>query len=147
MNSREDLHYLEMAYGLAEKARGRTSPNPCVGSVIVKDGRIIGEGYHRRFGGPHAAFFATRDPYKRQIPGRLVGVSKDAQNNKVWNAVWNAGFGNPDTDPSGPPGGGSLDGHLLVPDTSHDVPPVPEPTSLAVLGIGLLCLLARRRRG
>jgi diaminohydroxyphosphoribosylaminopyrimidine deaminase/5-amino-6-(5-phosphoribosylamino)uracil reductase len=36
------------------KGRGRVEPNPMVGCVIVKDGRVIGEGYHGRFGGPHA---------------------------------------------------------------------------------------------
>ena len=58
MNVRMDLAYLEMAYGLAEKARGRTSPNPCVGAVIVKDGRIAGFGYHEEAGKPHAEILA-----------------------------------------------------------------------------------------
>jgi diaminohydroxyphosphoribosylaminopyrimidine deaminase / 5-amino-6-(5-phosphoribosylamino)uracil reductase len=53
-----DLAYLEMAYGLAEKARGRTSPNPCVGSVIVKSGRIVGWGWHEEAGKPHAEIAA-----------------------------------------------------------------------------------------
>ena len=47
-----------MAYGLAEKARGRTSPNPCVGAVIVTAGRIVGFGYHEEAGKPHAEIIA-----------------------------------------------------------------------------------------
>ncbi|ELS02482.1 diaminohydroxyphosphoribosylaminopyrimidine deaminase [Xenococcus sp. PCC 7305] len=46
---------------LANKAAGRTSPNPLVGSVIVKDGKIIGEGYHPQAGQPHAEIFALKD--------------------------------------------------------------------------------------
>ncbi len=46
--------YMRRALKLAAKGRGRTSPNPMVGCVIVKDGRIIGEGYHKKYGGPHA---------------------------------------------------------------------------------------------
>lgn len=49
-----DRDYMERAICLAEKGRGYTNPNPVVGAVIVKDGRIIGEGYHAGWGGLHA---------------------------------------------------------------------------------------------
>lgn len=58
MKDDRDLAYLEMAYGLAEKARGWTSPNPNVGAVIVKDGRVVGHGTHERPGKPHAEIIA-----------------------------------------------------------------------------------------
>ena len=45
---------MRMAIELAEKGRGRTSPNPLVGAVVVKDGRIIGQGYHEKYGEFHA---------------------------------------------------------------------------------------------
>jgi diaminohydroxyphosphoribosylaminopyrimidine deaminase / 5-amino-6-(5-phosphoribosylamino)uracil reductase len=49
-----DELYLMRAIELAELGRGHTSPNPLVGAVIVRDGRVIGEGWHRALGGPHA---------------------------------------------------------------------------------------------
>ena len=42
------------ALSLAARGRGAVEPNPLVGSVIVREGRVIGEGFHQRFGGPHA---------------------------------------------------------------------------------------------
>lgn len=50
-----------MAIGLAKKAEGRTSPNPLVGAVLIKAGRIVGKGYHKRCGSPHAEVNAIRD--------------------------------------------------------------------------------------
>ena len=49
-----DAQHLQRALELAAQARGRTSPNPLVGAVIVKDGRTIGEGRHDAAGAPHA---------------------------------------------------------------------------------------------
>lgn len=49
-----DRDYMERAIFLAQKGRGWTNPNPMVGAVIVKGGRIIGEGYHTRCGELHA---------------------------------------------------------------------------------------------
>ncbi len=45
---------MSRAVFLARKGRGRVSPNPLVGAVVVKNGRIVGEGWHARYGGPHA---------------------------------------------------------------------------------------------
>ncbi|MDD5127353.1 MAG: bifunctional diaminohydroxyphosphoribosylaminopyrimidine deaminase/5-amino-6-(5-phosphoribosylamino)uracil reductase RibD [Dehalococcoidales bacterium] len=49
-----DEEYMKLALRLAKRGLGKTNPNPMVGAVIVKDGRIIGKGYHQHFGGKHA---------------------------------------------------------------------------------------------
>jgi len=49
-----DATYMSRALALAARGRGWTSPNPMVGCVIVRDGIVIGEGWHQRVGGPHA---------------------------------------------------------------------------------------------
>jgi len=54
-------HYMRRALDLARKGRGFTSPNPMVGAVVVKDGRIVGEGYHQAAGLPHAEINALDD--------------------------------------------------------------------------------------
>jgi diaminohydroxyphosphoribosylaminopyrimidine deaminase/5-amino-6-(5-phosphoribosylamino)uracil reductase len=51
---KSDLDFLRRAIRLAMNGRGRVEPNPMVGCVIVKEGRVIGEAFHARFGGPHA---------------------------------------------------------------------------------------------
>ncbi len=52
--SEADLGFMRRAIRLAERGRGRTHPNPIVGAVVVRDGRVVGEGWHARLGGPHA---------------------------------------------------------------------------------------------
>ena len=54
MRRDEDIHYMKMAVSLAGKGAGHVSPNPMVGAVIVKDGRVISRGWHKVFGGLHA---------------------------------------------------------------------------------------------
>jgi len=56
-----DTTFMKMALREAVKARGRTSPNPLVGAVIVKNGRVVGRGYHKKAGTPHAEVNAIRD--------------------------------------------------------------------------------------
>ncbi|OAJ34819.1 Riboflavin biosynthesis protein RibD [Piscirickettsiaceae bacterium NZ-RLO1] len=55
-----DQSYMQRALLLAERGRYTTKPNPCVGCVLVKDDKVIGEGYHQRAGGPHAEVYALR---------------------------------------------------------------------------------------
>lgn len=56
-----DQDYMGQALSLAAKGKGFTSPNPCVGAVVVKDGRIIGQGYHKGPGLAHAEVNAIDD--------------------------------------------------------------------------------------
>jgi diaminohydroxyphosphoribosylaminopyrimidine deaminase/5-amino-6-(5-phosphoribosylamino)uracil reductase len=69
-----DELYMRKALALARKGLGKTSPNPMVGAVIVKRGRIIGQGYHRRFGGPHAEIEAIKGA-KGSINGATLYVT------------------------------------------------------------------------
>ncbi|WP_449241306.1 bifunctional diaminohydroxyphosphoribosylaminopyrimidine deaminase/5-amino-6-(5-phosphoribosylamino)uracil reductase RibD [Desulfoscipio gibsoniae] len=56
-----DQYYMQMALALAAGAAGRTSPNPMVGAVAVKNDRVVGRGYHARAGTPHAEVHALNE--------------------------------------------------------------------------------------
>jgi len=68
---------MELAVRLARRGYGTTSPNPMVGAVLVKSGRIIGRGWHRRAGGPHAEIEALGDAQKhgRAVRGATLYVT------------------------------------------------------------------------
>ena len=53
--------YIQMAIELAKKGAGGVNPNPMVGAVVVKNGEVIGRGYHKFFGGPHAEVYALEE--------------------------------------------------------------------------------------
>jgi len=61
-----DVTHLSRAIELAEGGRGRVSPNPLVGAVVVRDGKVLGEGFHAAYGERHAEraalAAATADP-------------------------------------------------------------------------------------
>jgi len=60
-----DEQWMQRALQLAEYGRGTVSPNPMVGCVVVHHEKIIGEGWHRHFGGPHAEVWAVHDAETR----------------------------------------------------------------------------------
>ena len=60
-----DTHFMRTALRLARRGHGSTSPNPMVGAVLVKRGKIIGRGWHRAAGQPHAEIEALRDAERR----------------------------------------------------------------------------------
>ena len=68
-----DREFMERALALAERGRGRTSPNPMVGCVVVRDGAVVGEGYHERAGEPHAEVNALR--HAGDVTGATVYVT------------------------------------------------------------------------
>ncbi|NDW08784.1 bifunctional diaminohydroxyphosphoribosylaminopyrimidine deaminase/5-amino-6-(5-phosphoribosylamino)uracil reductase RibD [Dysgonomonas sp. 520] len=62
-----DEKYMRRCLQLASKGRGYVSPNPMVGAVIVHDGKIIGEGYHRKYGEPHAEVNAVNSVKRKDL--------------------------------------------------------------------------------
>ena len=94
---------MRRALALARRGAGRVSPNPMVGAVLVRQGRVVGEGYHRRFGAPHAevealveagsrargsVLFTTLEPCAHQ--GKTppcVEAIRDAGVRRVWVAI------------------------------------------------------------
>ena len=56
-----DEAFMRRALELAQKGRGRTAPNPIVGAVVVREGRVVGEGFHERAGEAHAEIHALRE--------------------------------------------------------------------------------------
>lgn len=64
----EDNYYMKKALELAKLGIGAVNPNPLVGCIIVKDGKVIGEGYHIKFGEPHAEVNAINSA-KEDIEG------------------------------------------------------------------------------
>jgi diaminohydroxyphosphoribosylaminopyrimidine deaminase / 5-amino-6-(5-phosphoribosylamino)uracil reductase len=59
-NDERDAEYMRRALALARQGWGQTAPNPMVGAVVVRDGAVVGEGYHARFGEAHAEAVALK---------------------------------------------------------------------------------------
>ncbi len=57
----KDAHHMRLTLKLAKQGLGRVSPNPVVGAILVKDGFIVGKGYHQKVGTPHAEINALRE--------------------------------------------------------------------------------------
>ncbi len=60
-NKEIDKHYMQIALKLASRGSGFVNPNPLVGAVVVNNGEIVGAGYHKFFGGPHAEVYALKE--------------------------------------------------------------------------------------
>jgi len=57
--------YMDITINLAEKGKGCVSPNPLVGCIIVKRGKVVGRGYHKKFGEEHAEINALKAASKK----------------------------------------------------------------------------------
>ncbi len=83
--SLQDIRFMRLCLLLAQKGEGKVSPNPIVGCVVVKYGKIIGKGFHEKFGGPHAeanalagigakargaTLYVTLEPCSHSFPGK-----------------------------------------------------------------------------
>ncbi|VVC00040.1 2,5-diamino-6-ribosylamino-4(3H)-pyrimidinone 5'-phosphate reductase [uncultured archaeon] len=73
----DDEKFMSRALALAAKGEGHVSPNPIVGAVLVKNGKIIGEGYHEKFGGAHAEVnaIANAESKGKTVSGSTIYVT------------------------------------------------------------------------
>jgi diaminohydroxyphosphoribosylaminopyrimidine deaminase/5-amino-6-(5-phosphoribosylamino)uracil reductase len=69
-----DESYIKLALEIAKKGKGKVSPNPMVGAVLVKDDKIIGAGYHKAFGGNHAEINAINNA-KQNVEGSTLYIN------------------------------------------------------------------------
>lgn len=96
-NILDDKFFMKRALFLAKKANWRTSPNPMVGAVIVKNGKIISEGYHKKAGLPHAEAEAIRNA-NESLKGATLYVTlepcchKDKKTPPCTEAIINSGI-------------------------------------------------------
>lgn len=67
VNSPQHDRWMQRCIDLARRGRGQTAPNPMVGSVIVKNGEVLGEGFHPKAGEPHAEIFAIHAAQKNRV--------------------------------------------------------------------------------
>ena len=75
MIGRMDDRYMAEALELAARGRGNVSPNPMVGAVLVKNGRVVGRGWHARFGGPHHNAICFGDARRRiRAAAEMIGA-------------------------------------------------------------------------
>ena len=105
-----DMHevFMSRALALAKQGRGRVSPNPMVGCVLVKDGEMIGEGYHEEVGGPHAEIMALRNSRKDPVdsiayvnlePCGIMGKTPPCTNALIQNGISEVFIGILDSNP------------------------------------------------
>jgi len=75
-----DTVYMRRALELAKRGLGMTSPNPMVGAVVVKNGKVVGEGYHRQVGKPHAEVEALKKVSDADVAGATMYVTLEPCN-------------------------------------------------------------------
>lgn len=95
----DGARFMRHALELAERGRGHTSPNPCVGAVLVQGGEVVAEGWHAQFGGPHAevaAIAAAReagvDPTQCELYVTLEPCNHEGKTPPCTKAILDAGI-------------------------------------------------------
>ena len=98
MRTETDHAHLVRAIELADRGRGRVSPNPVVGAIVVRDGVVLGEGWHEQYGGPHAEVNAISACGDADLRGATLYVSLEpcchaGQTPPCTDAILRAGLG------------------------------------------------------